>query len=181
MSVDRLEVVVPTTVDETDEVLTLESIPDDVPVHIERDGTLNEARNRGVSATESELVLVLDDDLVFDAYLLDEWAERVDETTLLGLADWDYGWIAGRVMAFQKRLWEDVGGFDERLRSHMGDTKFALDALSDGYDLERIPREVVYHEPHGRDISAWDHVWRGLYLATQHPMTAPYLARRMIA
>ncbi len=173
-----ISVVIPTLANTP---LTLDSIPDDIPVHVERDGTLNEARNRGVRTAETETVAILDDDLVFDVDLLDQWAARVDEDTLLGLADWDYGWIAGRVMVFEKRLWERAGGFDERLRSHMGDTKFALDVLAGGGELERIPREVVYHEPHDRDISTWDHAWRGLYLATQHPTKAPHIARRMIS
>lgn len=173
-----VSVVIPTL---SDDPLTLESLPADVERHVERDGTLNEARNRGVRRAETDVVAVLDDDLVFDADLLDQWTDRVDEETLLGLADWDYGWVAGRVMVFHTSLWEAAGGFDERLGSHMGDTKFALDVLAAGGELERIPREVVYHEPHDRDITAWDHVWRGLYLATQHPLKAPYIARRMFA
>lgn len=174
---NKYEVVIPTT---ADDVLTLESIPDEVTVHLEREGTLNEARNRGLSKVEAPIAIVMDDDLAFPPDLLDELAARANEDTLLGLADWDYGWIAGRMMVFPTSLWEDVGGFDERLGSHMGDTKFAIDSLRHGYELERIPRELLYHEPHSRDISTWDRAWRGLYLAAKHPTLGPKLAKGMV-
>jgi len=177
MTEPDLTVVIPSA---KDDVRTLDSIPDNVPVSVEREGTLNEARNRGVRNADTEVVAIMDDDISFPAGTLDELAGRASPGTLLGLADWDYGWIAGRVMVFHTSLWRDVGGFDERLRSHMADTEFAISTLRRGYELERIPREVFHHEPHARSIGTWDHVWRGLYLAGKHPRYAPRLARGLI-
>lgn len=177
MSNTNIEVVIPSI---KDDVRTLDSIPDHIPVSVEREGSLNEARNRGVRQADAEFVAIMDDDISFPTETLDELASRASTDTLLGIADWDYGWIAGRVMGFHKDLWRDAGGFDERLQSHMADTEFALSALRHGYDLERIPREVFYHEPHSRSITTWDHAWRGLYLAMKHPRHAPRLARGLI-
>lgn len=180
MSDRKLEpysVVIPTA---RDNVRTLSSIPDDIPVRIERDGSLNEARNIGVSNSGTPVVIILDDDLAFPAGLLDNLAARADPDTLLGIGDWDYGWIAGRCMVFYRSLWRELGGFDERLRSHMGDTDFAIRALRHGFDVEPMPREIFYHEPHERSITAWDHAWRGLYLALKHPIQAPRLAGGML-
>lgn len=178
MTDSNISIVIPSA---NEHVRTTDSVPDGVPYSVEREGTLNEARNRGVRQAETDLVAIMDDDISFPEGTLDELAHRARPDTLLGIADWDYGWVAGRVMVFHRDLWEDVGGFDERLRSHMADTEFALSALRNGCDLERIPREVFYHDPHDRSIGAWDHAWRGLYLAAKHPRFAPRLAKGLIA
>lgn len=163
-----------------DEVVTLESVPDDVPAAVERDGTLNEARNRGVREADTDVVAVMDDDIRFTESTFWHLVDMADPERLVGLADWNYGLVAGRVMVFYRETWADVGGFDERLRSHMGDTDFALKFLEHGYDVERIPREVFDHEDHERSIGKWDHAWRGLYLAFKHPRYGPRLFAGMV-
>lgn len=175
-----LTVVIPTTESSSEDVLTLDSIPDDVHVNLERQGSLNEARNRGVVTAPTDRIIIMDDDLEFPTELLERFADRLDEQTLVGLADWDFGLVAGRVMAFHRDLWEDIGGFNERLGSHMGDTDFALRAWRAGKDLETVPRELLYHEPHERSISTWDRVWRLAYLAATHPRDAPRLAKGVL-
>lgn len=166
------EIVIPTI---KDEILTLESIPEDVPVHVEREGSLNEARNRGISKVESPLVLLMDDDIAFERETLDMLVERSDPDTLLGIEDWDYGLVAGRVMVFHRSLWEDVGGFDERLGSHMADTDFSLKTKEAGYDIETLPRDTFYHEEHERSVTTWDRAWRLVYLCVKHPRNARLL------
>lgn len=174
---EDITVVIPSA---KDRVRTTDSIPSRVPVRVEREGSLNEARNRGVRHASTDVVAVMDDDIAFPHEMIQDLQQRATPDTLLGLADWDYGWIAGRVMVFHRDLWETVGGFDERLQSHMADTEFAISALRHGYQLERIPRELFHHEPHERSITAWDHAWRGLYLAAKHPRYAPRLARGLL-
>jgi len=163
------------------DVLTLESVPDDVPVSVEREGTLNEARNRGVRNAEHDIIAILDDDIAFSEELFETVARKVDEETLVGVADWEFGLIAGRVMLFHKNLWRRLGGFDERLRSHNGDTEFALSAHHAGYDLVRVPREVFYHEEHERSIDTWDRAWRLAYLCGKHARYAPHLLVSTVA
>ncbi|MFB6177328.1 MAG: glycosyltransferase family 2 protein, partial [Halobaculum sp.] len=133
-----VSVVVPTI---NEQVLTRESVPDGVPVIVARGGTLNQARNRGVERAETERVIVLDDDVRFSQEFFWSVVDRIAPDRLVGMADWNYGLIAGRLMAFTKSLWRSVGGFDERLRSHMGDTDFAISAAERGYDIERIPQD----------------------------------------
>lgn len=173
-------VVIPTIEENDENILTLDSIPSQVPIQIEREGSLNEARNRGVSRLPTDLVIILDDDLRFPPELLDRIENRLDKETLIGMSDWDFGWIAGRLMAFHLDLWKDIGGFDERLGSHMGDTEFAISAWRKGYKLERLPREIIYHEPHSRSITPWDRLWRIAYLSFKHPVAAPKLAMGVV-
>lgn len=158
-----------------EDVLTLESIPDGVSVSVEREGSLNEARNRGVRNADTDLVAILDDDIAFSEELFYALVNEVDRETFVGVADWEFGLIAGRVMIFHKDLWKEVGGFDERLRSHNGDTEFSLKVHDAGYDLIRVPRDLFYHEEHERSITPWDRAWRIAYLCGKHPKYAPHL------
>lgn len=169
-------VIIPTI---KEDIRTLDSIPDDVTVAIEREGSLNAARNRGVRQAETDIVIIMDDDIAFAEETLKELTERVHPDTLVGIKDWDFDLIAGRVMVFYKDLWEDIGGFDERLGSHMGDTEFALKAKQAGYRIEQIPREQFNHEEHERSITMWDRTWRAAYLAVKHPKAVTRLARGM--
>lgn len=168
----ELDVVIPTI---KDEVRTLESIPDHVRVLIERDGSLNEARNRGIRRAESEIVAIMDDDIAFPEGTLEKLAAQASDNTLLGMKDWDFDLVAGRVMIFHKSLWREVGGFDERLGSHMGDTEFALKAEKYGYEIEQLPRTMFDHEEHERSITTWDRVWRMIYLASKYQKSIPRL------
>lgn len=164
-----------------DDVLTLESIPEDIPVSVEREGSLNEARNRGVRNADTDIVVILDDDIAFSETLFNALVEEVEEDVLLGVADWEFGLVAGRVMIFYKSLWRDVGGFDERLRSHNGDTDFSLRAHDAGYSVETVPRDLFYHEDHERSITTWDRAWRLAYLCGKHARYAPYILSSTIS
>lgn len=164
-----------------DEILTLESVPEGVPVSVEREGSLNEARNRGVRNADTDIVAILDDDIAFSEELFDALVESVEEDTLLGVADWEFGLVAGRVMTFHKSLWRNIGGFDERLRSHNGDTDFALRAHDAGYQVRAVPRDLFYHEEHERSITTWDRAWRLAYLCGKHVRYAPYLLSSTVA
>lgn len=176
----NVTVVIPTI---SEEVITKQSIPDSVEIIVVREGTLNEARNSGVEAVETDKVLLLDDDVRFSEDFFWDVVERISPDKLLGMEDWNYDLVAGRLMGFHKLTWEDVGGFDERLRSHMGDTDFAIACHKRGYEIEQIPPSKIHHEgPPGaiERTDAWDHAWRGLYLAAKHPRYSWRLFRGMV-
>lgn len=176
----EVTVVVPTI---SEKVITKESVPTDVPVVVVRNGTLNEARNIGVDRAETERILLLDDDVRFSEAFFRDVVNQIEPTKLVGIEDWNYGLVAGRLMGFTKSTWRDVGGFDERLRSHMGDTDFSIEFHKRGFDIERVPQEDIHHEgPPGaiERTDAWDHAWRGLYLAAKHPRYAGRLFRGMV-
>jgi glycosyltransferase involved in cell wall biosynthesis len=169
------EVVIPTLIEDREEILTLESIPESVPVHIQTKGSLNEARNRGVASVEAPIVVVVDDDIAFSENTFNGTLDLVDSNSLVGLADADFGMIKGRFMAFRTKLWADIGGYNEDLHSHAGDTDFCIRALQAGYRITRFPDNYVYHQEHARSISTWDRLWRLGYLAVHYPRFAPLL------
>ena len=174
---DAVEVVIPSV---KKDILTLDSVPDGVSTHVERKGTLNEARNRGVSKVGAEVAIIMDDDIAFPEETFWELVDRAGPEKLVGMSDWNYGWVAGRVMVFHVDTWRELGGFDERLRSHMGDTEFSLKFLTDGHEIETVPQDWFDHREHDRSIDKWDHAWRGVYLAAKYPRYGPKLLTGMI-
>lgn len=163
-----------------EEVLTLESVPDEVETQVVRRGTLNEARNRGVQRAEHDRIMILDDDISFTNEFFWGLADRVEREILIGHPDWDYGLVAGRVMAFHRDDWRRLGGFDERLKSHMGDTEFALKFVHAGYEVEQVDSAEINHIPHERSVTTWNRVWRMVYLAVKYPQSARRLITRTI-
>jgi GT2 family glycosyltransferase len=170
----NLSVVIPTI---NEEVLTLDSTPNGVDVNVVREGTLNEARNQGVRQATHDKIVIMDDDISFDEYFLHFLEDAIDRDRLVGLEDWDLGLVAGRVMAFYRETWKEIGGFDERLQSHMGDTDFALNFTENKREIYALPRDIVYHEPHERSITTWDRTWRLGYLCMKWPKSVPRLLR----
>lgn len=175
-----VSVVIPTI---NENILTKKSIPTGVPVIVVREGTLNEARNIGVEKANTEKILILDDDVSFTEDFFWEVVDEIRDGRLVGMADWNYGLTAGRLMGFTKATWNDVGGFDEQLRSHMGDTDFAIKFHKRDYEIKKIPQKQIKHEgPPGalERTSRWDHAWRGVYLAAKHPKYAWRLFTGMV-
>lgn len=158
-----------------DEIITLESIPEEVDTHVVREGTLNEARNIGVLQADHDQILILDDDISFSHEFFEHLIGRIERQRLVGYPDWDYGWIAGRVMGFHRADWVEIGGFDELLKSHMGDTEFALNFLTHGKTIEQIDADKVEHVPHERSVTTMDRLWRLGYLCLKYPRYAPRL------
>lgn len=176
----EVTVVIPTI---SEEVLTLESIPDGVATVVVREGTLNEARNIGVERAETERIVLLDDDVRFPEEFFWDVVDRIAPEKLVGMADWNYGLVAGRMMGFTIGTWRTVGGFDERLRSHMGDTDFSISCHKRGFEIEQLPQSAIDHDgPPGalERTGAFDHAWRGVYLAVKHPRYAWRLFEGMV-
>lgn len=175
----EVTVVIPTI---NESVLTKESVPDEVPIVVVRGGTLNEARNRGVETADTEKILLLDDDVEFSESFFWNIVDSIEQQMLVGMEDWNYSLVAGRLMGFTKETWKTVGGFDEHLRSHMGDTDFAIGCHKRGYDIEQISQSKIHHQgPPGalERTNALDHAWRGIYLAAKHPTYAWHLFKGM--
>lgn len=174
---DNVTVVIPTLKESPDEIPTLNSVPKDVPVNIQQESPIAVARNRGVERADTEYIIQLDDDVHFSQDLWNEILETVDRETVVGMKDWDFDLIVTRLIAFHRDAWVEVGGFDERLGSHMEDTDFAIKLKKAGYNLFRIAQDRVEHIPHENRVDTVDRVWRLGYLCLKHPRYAPLLVR----
>ena len=173
-------VVIPTLKQSRSDIPTLGSVPDGTPVNIQRESPIAVARNRGVERADTDYVIQLDDDIRFDHDLWEEVLSTVNRRTVVGMADWDYGLIVTRLIAFHCEAWAEVGGFDKRLGSHMEDTDFAIKLDKTGHDLIPIAQDRIEHVPHENRITTIDRAWRLAYLSLKHPGYASLLLRRTL-
>lgn len=117
------------------------------------------ARNIGIASAEAPLILCLDADDYLEPEFLEQalkvssqygdivytdcWLQRDGETLYHEFPDWNAdllfnGTILAMTALFPKAVWEEVGGFDERLDS-FEDWVFWIDACIKGHCGTRIP------------------------------------------
>ncbi len=132
---------------------------------------VNLARNAGVAAAADGLIVLCDaDDIVFPEWLESLTAAYVDgawlagdlDPELLNSEDTRQMWgVTRRVehrgtqpyvdtafggnCAFTRRMWEDVGHFDETMSGHGDETEFFLRAWAHGYRVEWAPGAVIHY------------------------------------
>jgi GT2 family glycosyltransferase len=125
---------------------------------------INHARNEGVRAARGRYILLCDaDDIVDPGWVLAMWAAFADGADLvggsvrrargrkvanapdsglqegLGFLRWPYGANCG----FTRRVWDDLGGFDESYVFGGEETEFFWRAQLRGYHLRLVPEAVV--------------------------------------
>jgi len=177
--IEDVSIVIPTA---REEVRTLASVPPGAETIVRRDEGLNVARNAGVRAATNDWIVIADDDIDFPTDLVVTTIDRIDETTLAGLADFPpLRWIIGRLMIFHRRLWEAIGGFDES-RHHGGDTDFAIRVEKHGGAIVRLDREEVPHYDidTGETMEEAQHLEWIWYLTRRHPVQFGPVAARII-
>lgn len=152
-----------------EKIYTLDSIPSECRVNIEREGNINEARNKGIEKSNSEIIVVCDDDIEFSKALLIKLLGELEEKTLIGLEDYyPFSWCIGRFLLFWKCDWARVGGFDQA-RKHGGDTDFCIKMQKAGVKIKRIPRDTIFHYEHVRNLTQGIHIEWLWYLFRRHP------------
>ncbi|WP_287924234.1 glycosyltransferase [Diaphorobacter sp.] len=57
----------------------------------------------------------------------------------------NYSAVTGAVLAYQKKIFEEVGGFDEQLKTDYNDIDFCLKCIDLGYRVVYTPGAVLYH------------------------------------
>jgi glycosyltransferase involved in cell wall biosynthesis len=124
----------------------------------------NHARNEGVRAARGPYILLCDaDDVVDPGWVSAMWAALADGADLvggpvrrlrgrnvqdeldlsfqngLGFLPWPYGANCG----FSRRVWDDLGGFDESYLDGGQETEFFWRAQLRGYQLRLVPDAIV--------------------------------------
>jgi glycosyltransferase involved in cell wall biosynthesis len=124
---------------------------------------INHARNEGVRVADGRYILLCDaDDIVDPGWVLAMWAAFAGGADLvggpvrrargrnvadavdglqdgLGFLPWPYGANCG----FTRRVWDDLGGFDESYVFGGEETEFFWRAQLRGYELRVVPDAVV--------------------------------------
>lgn len=143
MELKNITFVIPTK----DSVITLESVPKECQVRIQKEKTRGEARNCGVRSATTDYVVFCDSDIRFSGLFLEYVMSLTNDKTIVGLQGFfPSPLLLSRFMLFKKSIWDDVG---ELLPiQHSEETEWLIRAIEKGYKLIGVPRESVYHYPH---------------------------------
>lgn len=143
MQLKDITFVIPTK----DKAITLESIPKECQVRIQRERTRGEARNCGVLSATTKYIVFCDSDIRFSRLFLDYVMSLTNDRTIVGLqAFFPSPLLLSRFVLFKKSIWDDVGPLMPV--QHGEETEWLIRAIEKGYKLIGVPRESVYHYPH---------------------------------
>lgn len=132
---------------------------------VENKTDLPSARNEGIRMAKGEYIMPLDvDDELREDYL-EKTVDKGDivttahfgcgrrheiPTSEVNIIDMKRGNVVIACSLFKKKVWEDVGGYDESLKDGYEDWDFWLSAMLKGYKIE-VVNEPLYHYKKRRD------------------------------
>jgi len=170
----------------TEDLLTVESLPDDVDeVVVSTVDGPSRARNDGIERATNDLLVLLDDDLRFEESWFHDLVERTrrapdvvfaaEGTGLLEAVSWPEGFASGmtRVMTMHRHVWADVGGFRRPGQvasdpDYGSDTDFLMSAYELGYEVRGLAHEWEHHDEPDEYTLLQNARWL-LWLARRHP------------
>lgn len=164
----KVAVIIPTL---KQDVLTIQSAPDDVDTYIVSEGTRSEARNEGARRARedgADILVFCDDDIRFDENFLYQQIESLSEGELKGLKDFEFGLLLTRMMFIHTDDFVELGGFEETM-NHMEDTEISLKALDNNMKITTIDRDRVEHQDHEKTINTRDRIKALGQLSVRHP------------
>lgn len=122
------------------------------------------ARNLLASRARGSILVFMDDDVNPDSTA---WNRLINVRHNEVIMCEGYSHPITRVMALHKYVFNDIGGFDERIRYNGEDLDFYWRALSKGYNVSILPRCRVKHRAHGKPHFARYH-FEGAYTRVKH-------------
>ena len=160
------------------EVKTVQSIPIECSVHIQKEYTQGKARNTGVLNSMTEWIAFADDDIKFNRVFLDYVLQLADKDRIIGLQGYyPSPWLISRFMFFHRSVFDDVGPLKEV--RHGEETEWLIRAQKKGYKLLGLPRQSVYHFPHKKATNK--HEFNNmLWLLRLHPSMVLSLFRSVV-
>lgn len=113
---------------------------------------ISRARNRLASRATGEILVFLDDDTLLDS----KWWPKIVavKPRQLYMAEGISHPIT-RVMSITRETFDDLGGFDEKIRHNAEDYDFYLRAKKAGINIFIIPKAAVDHEKHPGENPFW--------------------------
>lgn len=158
MSTDvRVSVVIPTI--KNGKLMVLKLIEDAIKqfkdaeiVIVRKERPVARARNLGATKASGDILLFIDDDLVFDPKLLLDVINKVlrNEKAIVGMGVenffFKFKFISTGFMALWKNDFVKIGGFDERLYGYE-DLDFSVRALRKKYRIISCSLSIKHHNP----------------------------------
>lgn len=135
-------------------------------------GGLSSARNFGIQESNEEFILTLDADDKYDATFIEKALAILRRNKDIGIVG---SWIVrfkdakdiclikpdGRVLQdflfqnaangtslFRKKCWEEVGGYDEKMKTGYEDWDFYIGVCKNGWQIYSIPEPLFFYRQH---------------------------------
>lgn len=136
----------------------------------------SKARNVGATKASGDVLLFVDDDVIFDPRSLAEVVNRVlsNERTVVGPGVvnvfFKFTYVSTGLMGLKKRDFIEIGGFDEQLYGYE-DLEFSVRAVRKGYRIIGCSLSIEHHNP--RSFIAFllrslRYEWCGTLMAIRH-------------
>jgi GT2 family glycosyltransferase len=151
---------------------------DNYNINIIVGGTFSKNCNKGAKLAETEDLIFMNDDIEPEEAVMREMLESEEDIvgcaqvnpdqkrTLYGIAyAWKNGFIdenlslslekslipTGFLFRIKRKVWEDLGGFDETFKNGGEDQELFLSALEKGYTIKIINTPTMHHHSQSRD------------------------------
>ena len=152
--------------DEADTLKILENISSDRKILNQKNKGLSSARNYGISESNSKYILPLDSDDYFSPTFIEKAIRKIEDNEKTccvfsninifgkreGILDRNYNFFVQLfnnqlpyAILFEKKIWTEVGGYDENMKLGYEDWEFNIRLGKNGYHPKKIPEPLFYY------------------------------------
>lgn len=141
----------------------------DVKLIEKENGGLSSARNAGIKEAKGEWILTLDSDDKIAPDFVEKCLKYKDKYDIIGTGQEEFGDSNNKTIfktnptlqdfvqnnqinccsLYRKKIWEELGGYDEEMKLGYEDWDFWMRATHAGYKVVTVPEYLFFYRKHG--------------------------------